>query len=192
MKAWIGVFCLGMFSTMASAQSTYTYTGQNFGSADAPYTTSDRITGSFQLSAPLPPNAPVGSISAQVVDFSFTDGQATRTFADSVICEFRVSTNASGGIQSYEIWLRQSDTGVMENQHSLEARSGIDIVGFDAVNQGGTGCAPVALSPTASNVDQPGLWSGGVVPRAPVPSLSLSAMLLLAAAMLLMGLRPRS
>jgi hypothetical protein len=190
MKAWLGILFFSLFGASAMAQTTYSYSGQNFTNADPPYTTSDRITGSFQLSAPLPPDAPASNISALIQDFSFSDGQATRTLANSAICDFIVSTNSSGGIQSYEIWLRQSDTGAMENQHSLDVRSNIDLAGFD-INQGATGCGAIALTPAASNNNLPGLWTGGAVRGVPVPSLSLTALLLLAGAVVLIGFRHR-
>jgi hypothetical protein len=189
MKAWLGVLLFGMFSSIVSAQTTYSYSGQNFTFADPPYTTSDRVTGSFQLSAPLPPNAAASDISAQLQDFSFSDGQATRTPANSVVCDFTVSTNSSGGIQSFDIWLRQSDTAAMGNQHSLEARSSTDLAGFDS-NQGATGCGGAALNPFASNNNLPGLWVGGAVRE--VPALSLPALLLLVGALVLIGFRRRA
>jgi hypothetical protein len=58
---------------------TYTYTGNHFTNAVAPYTTSESITGYFTTSTPLTANLNAADISSSVQFFSFSAGQSTWT-----------------------------------------------------------------------------------------------------------------
>ena len=109
-------------SPLALAQAQYTYSGPVYTTFFSPYGASSRITGNFRLiSGALAPNLNNANITAQVQSFSFTDGQATRTLADSRICSFTISTNGAGQITGQAIWLRQLTPGA-GNQHNLETR----------------------------------------------------------------------
>src|ERR1700722_6983711 len=87
---------------------TYTYTGNDFtsGGVEPPYTVSDRITGSFTLSAPLG-----DSFSGLVtpISFSFTDGQQTITNSNithpygSSFEYIDINTSSSGAILGWSI-----------------------------------------------------------------------------------------
>ncbi|AVP96216.1 hypothetical protein C7S18_02965 [Ahniella affigens] len=143
------------------AAVTYSYSGPTFYNANAPYTNAQNITGSFTVANPLAPNLSNADIGASLVALSFSDGQATRTLADSVLCGFEVSTDASGNISGHSIWLRQSNTTAMQNQHNIEiydpSKGLTDQAGFGAL--GGTTCAPVALDPFANSSDGTGVWA---------------------------------
>ena len=87
------VECVGAalisLSSATIAATTYTYTGSNFTGFSSPagsYDPTDRVTGSFTLGTPLPPNLPLTDISAQVLNYSFSDNVQTRTNNNSEIC----------------------------------------------------------------------------------------------------------
>ncbi len=162
----------------AAAQVTYSYQGNPFTFAlAAPYTTSQSVAGGFEVGTALPPGATT-DISGSLVGFSFSDGVETRNEANSLICQFSVTTDANGAIVAWDIWLRES--GGADPQHSLETRTASDLAGFATPN---AGCGPAALNPFASVTGQPGAWSGGVNVIA-VPTLSEISLVLLVALLL--------
>ncbi len=197
MKRLLALLLSSLVSVGASAQTTYTYTSVGFVTVSAPYTTANNIKGSFQLAAPLPANAPLTDISALVQSFSFTDGIATRNQSNSVICGFQASTNPAGGIQYYNVFLRQSNTTAMQNQHSLEAiqnsKSGTLLAGTSSVT-GGTGCGPISLDPFANTSGASvGVWAGGpIVTNRAIPALSIGGIMLLGSLLILLMWRRRS
>ncbi len=77
-----------VLSAVSYADTTYTYTGPNFNSVESPYTTADRITGSFTVNDP-PPNSVFfgdpsnGGYTTGLVAFNFTDGFTTYTLANT-------------------------------------------------------------------------------------------------------------
>lgn len=182
------------FTQSVSAQVTYSYTGPTFYFASgAPYSTANSITGSFTTAAPLAANLSDSNISANITAFSFTDGVATRTLANTVICRFLVSTDASGAISGHSIWLRQSNTTAMQNQHSLELyepfKGTSDLAGLGALGE--TTCAPGPLNPFASSNAGTGAWVASVAggPQIPVPVNAGWALLALAGVFGLVGIR---
>lgn len=151
------------------AQVTYQYTGQTFAFAEPPYNTSDRITGSFELSEPLEPFMIGGDISADLVDFSFTDGQQTRTPGNSSICVFNVTTDGAGEIVGWGIVLREAPTPVSGSpQQTLDTTSQTDLVGTGVSD--GTACGTFfILTDSAQNTFSPGTWTSNAV-TTPVPT----------------------
>jgi hypothetical protein len=93
----------------ARAEVTYNYVGQNFLANNAPFTTSENITGTISFAAPLADNLTFvfGSTSSNVtpVSFSFTGGPLTLTSANFSpnFTEFQVATDSNGNITSWAI-----------------------------------------------------------------------------------------
>ena len=74
----------------ANADVVYTYTGNDFTFATAPYTTTDRVIASFDLPSVLAPNLVLTTITPSA--WSFTDGVQTLTQATSSPLAFEVGT----------------------------------------------------------------------------------------------------
>ena len=100
--------------SMNAESFTYTYTGSTFnfstvnnqiqnppGTVAAPYSTSDSVTGTFTI------NAPVDNLSNAVFfdngPFSFTDGVQTLSNTNGADLFVEISTDANGNITSYNI-----------------------------------------------------------------------------------------
>ena len=98
-----GIFlsAAGMFADPV----TYTYTGNKFTVAVAPYTTSNFVSGSFTVAAPLGANL-VNQV-VQPLRFSFSDGYQTITDQTGDLTEqlFYVYTDASGNITNWFVFL---------------------------------------------------------------------------------------
>jgi hypothetical protein len=89
----------------ASALAIYDYQGAVFTSYDPPYTDSHRITGVFDLNAPLGDNFSFQQIDPLV--FSFTDGVQVFDQDDSYTTKhFYVSTDTQGNIDAFAIYLQ--------------------------------------------------------------------------------------
>lgn len=171
----------------AAAQTTYDYTGNNYVSADAPYTTADNLTGSFTTADPLPANFS-GDASALVTTLSFDDGVAVRSLADSNLCQFEIVTDAAGLLVDWSIVLMQSDTGAEDNQHEIQSYGsgpdgiGVDMVGFNT-STGNTDCAGSGPWGTVAGSAPRGAWTGGgTIPPAQtfsVPAFSTWSLMLL-------------
>jgi hypothetical protein len=87
----------------ASADTIYTYTGNDFTSATGPYTTTDKVTGTMDLATALGDNFGPGEIFP--VSFSFSDGvQTFSNVTPGIMADFtNFSTNASGTIVSWSV-----------------------------------------------------------------------------------------
>jgi hypothetical protein len=90
-------------STSALADTTYTYTGNDFVSAKAPFTDSDFISGSFTVSSPLA--ADLSDVTITPESFSFTDQIQVFASSDPTVTaqHFLIWTDASGDITGWEI-----------------------------------------------------------------------------------------
>jgi hypothetical protein len=96
----IAVACLFLWTTGARADTVYTYTGLDFQFADGPYTTMDKVTGTFVLSSPLPAFLPAFSDeSALLVSWSLSDGVNTFTGTGPTLTAFNFGTGPGGEIQ---------------------------------------------------------------------------------------------
>jgi hypothetical protein len=155
------LFALAALATAgAAAQATYSYLGQPFVTVFPPYSVTDRVIGSFETAAPLEPWLIDVDISARVTGFSYTDGQQTRTAADSAVCGFRVTTDATGAIVAWVVNLRELPLPAPgAPQLFLDSNR--------AVDQGGTGpagatpCAGLVPTVVGNVLDDPGDWTGG-------------------------------
>jgi hypothetical protein len=102
----LGVLLVATMGAQAAvADTTYTYTGNDFTSAGSPFTTSDFVSGSFTTSAPLADGLPLEDISGDLVSYSFSDGVATLTQTNSAPAVFDVSTDTNGSIAEWHITL---------------------------------------------------------------------------------------
>jgi hypothetical protein len=90
-------------SKLACADVVYDYTGQDFTTVASPYSTADRITGSFTVSTPFPANAT--NLPLAVTSFSFSDGVQTITNLNSDLSSdhFSIWTDSTGAITGWTI-----------------------------------------------------------------------------------------
>ncbi len=97
----IGFVLFGIDLSVVMADVTYTYAGKKFTQVNGNYTTSQKITGSFTLLAPLMPSS-IFTINLPV--FSFSDG--TNKLNDQNISEFAnryLETDANGNIKYWSL-----------------------------------------------------------------------------------------
>jgi hypothetical protein len=97
--ATAAALCLSSLAARADTVYVYTYTGQDFTSASAPYTTSDSVTGELTFSSPL--GADLDFQQEIPVSYSFSDGVDTLTQANSNLSFAELSTDSSGNISRY-------------------------------------------------------------------------------------------
>jgi hypothetical protein len=147
----------GATYSSAFADVTYFYTGTDFTIAQAPYTTSDSVTGSITLSAPLGSFLFFAGITP--VAFSFSDGVQTLTQNNTNHNSFVVSTDGAGDITSWIVSVAAEVSGV-----DLETISTANAPGF-VFDLGSTAIA-VPGSFVEASTSVPGTWSAGVVPEA--------------------------
>ncbi len=144
------LFC-GLQSA-ARADITYTYTGNDFQTATAPYTTTDFVSGSFTLASALGDNLVLASETP--TSYSFSDGvQTISSLSPPTDVTFEISTDASGKIDGWFINLEnpspfnQIFTETSPNQEDGGSSSGGEgLVFFDEgtwqVSGGGTSPVP--------------------------------------------------
>jgi hypothetical protein len=137
-------------SGAAKADVIYTYTGNDFTTANSPYTTSDKITGTITLSSALGLSL-VGS-SVSPLAYSFSDGIVT--LASPTCCNlssqtsFVFNTDASGNITNWNVVV-QANANANEFQ-TADPSSGLV---FDETLTSGS------LVHGAENLSDPGTWS---------------------------------
>ena len=177
---------------LPSVPTNYNYTGDPFTTATAPYAIGGRVTGSITVANPLPPFMPLTDITTALTALSFTDGVATRTLADSFLCDFRVATDGAGNITEWEITLRQSPYTTGNPQHSIDSSGDPNIIeGIDLAGTGPAGvnpCSPIALS-SFGGTGTEGTWIGAAAAGVAIPALDGMALALLAGLLGLVGWR---
>jgi hypothetical protein len=147
------------------------------------YTTSLNISGTFELALPLPPNLPLTSVQGGLLSFSFSDGVATRTLADSVVCSFELATDLNGNIVQWDIYLRENGIAAGNPQHGILVIRGA----ASSIDEGAIVTAPANACDGALTNDQgilrnmPGTFMlfGTPVPSLPSPGLAALAVLML-------------
>ncbi|HEX5228104.1 MAG TPA: hypothetical protein VFW44_10355 [Bryobacteraceae bacterium] len=135
---------------MMASSVTYTYTGNDFVTVLAPYTTSDFVGGNFTLASALGDNMALAPITP--LSYSFSDGVQTFTSATPPTdVTFEAGTDASGNITSWIVQLQNGSNIVSTNSSSSDF-----------------GETPTALG---ENLGDPGTWvmSGGGTSPTPEP-----------------------
>ena len=151
------------------ADTTYTYTGNPFAAATAPYTTSDFVSGSFTVASALAPNTTYADGTWTPVSFSFTNGidtfsntlfhdgifNTTKTSPTYVLTALNVATDGSGNITSwYFYWVND------------QLSAGSTIVTGDGFGVGQIDSGTSHLTSGGSVIFDPGTWT---VNASPVP-----------------------
>jgi hypothetical protein len=147
------------------ADTVYTYTGNQFLQASAPYTTSESVSGYFDLSSPLAPNLTEQFFTPAV--FSFSDGYDTFTNLTPSFSEesFWVSTDAAGNPTAWVIVLQSG----VDYLHTSQSGGGggangdggiIEVQGADY------------QYPTGYIIGSPGTWAVSSTDMSAVPEPS--------------------
>src|SRR5664280_1104768 len=122
----------------ANADTIYTYTGYDFTTADAPYTTTDKVTGTIDLAVALVDDFGPGAISP--VSFSFSDGVQTLTNSNSAIAANVFETNSAGTIVQWAFEITENNGGGViftasgPNGHEDEGRLFVGDLVFNGIN----------------------------------------------------------
>jgi hypothetical protein len=156
----------------ASADTIYTYTGNDFTFASSPYTTTDMVTGTIDLSTALGDN--FGPATITPVSFTFSDGVQTisNTTSSLVSAKFlSFSTDALGNIIGWDIDLQTTaGTLLTFNVPGATADGGCEP----------EGCSVLSTTTAASNVGDAGVWATTPLPAAlPLFATGLGALGLL-------------
>ncbi len=165
-RGWIVAFALMVLPVFCvQADAIYQYEGDPFTVADPPYAVGDRVNGEFSVALPIKPSLPMTDISSVITDFSFTDGQQTRTPANTTICGFEVATDAAGNIVDWLVLLREAPTpAVGDPQQFMDLATAMDQVGTGP--SPGTACDTIAATVVAVNATG-GNWSAMLPPAMP-------------------------
>jgi hypothetical protein len=156
---------------VASADTVYTYTGKDFTTLSNntaftnQFTTSDFITGYFDLASPLAANLTATAITP--TSFSFSDGVDTIADADAASSSFDVSTDATGRITAWTIYLSAGSSFPVENISSVNTSAQID-VGYDVFSTSRTGNS----SYSGGNGNAAGTWTSETVTPGATPEPS--------------------
>ena len=162
-EALLAFFLIAIFlAPSASADTIHTYTGNAFDSFPGNFACPPvcKITGSFTLAQPLPPNLSFVTIFPKF--FSFTDGAVTLTPNNSFPFIFQpfmeFSTDSTGAITTWDIRIQ-----------------GVQSLGFPRLASANVPGAAIGdetavlLTVGASNTNNPGEWSAGTT-SIPEPS----------------------
>jgi len=97
----IGLGIVGFSAASATAAAVYTYTGNVYTTAVAPYTTKQKITGTLTFATALGANEHI--LNADPESFSFSDGVQTLDNANSDAIGVDLTTNGRGNIINWYI-----------------------------------------------------------------------------------------
>ena len=90
----------------ASADTIYTYTGNDFTSNSGSFTDADKVTGTIDLATALGDNS--GSVEISPVSYSFSDGVQTLTNSNSSLSGY-LATNAVGTPVMWDLLIQLPD-----------------------------------------------------------------------------------
>jgi hypothetical protein len=132
---WLGlVLAFAVFSPTVQADSiTYTYTGNDFTSAEAPYSTSDFLSISITFANPLPANLGVPSgggqqfpvdEAANILTWTVTDQINTLTPSNSTFAQPDFGTDAEGNIDLWNLTINETTSLIFLNIVSDETYPG--------------------------------------------------------------------
>ena len=161
------------------ADTIYTYTGNDFTRVDPStgnvYTTSDFITLSFTLSAPLAPNLDLGT--PEVVtpsSFTISDGINTLTQQNFSTEDFQFETDSAGNMT---LWYIDVELGKFNGLSTSTEIQISDQVG-DVMDLASTMPAGGLTDYLANNQNSLGTWTEESVPNSPaVPEPSTFALI---------------
>jgi hypothetical protein len=162
--------CLSVFTIYpAKADTVYTYAGKPFTIVSAPYTTTDFVSGKLSLATPLAPNLPLTNIT-NIDSFSLSDGVQTLSSSMPLpMQEFQASTDSSGNIISWHIFLG------LDTNHYISTQDTPDVTA-DA--------GSLTSTQQADNDGTPGAWRSSVSATPEPASLALFTAGLLAVMLL--------
>jgi len=138
----------------SAAQTTYTYSGDNFTTIKLLIAPSSaltiltpltcpplcQLTGSFTLSQPLPPNQPLKSITP--VSFTFSDGLSTVSSPiNSEIFDFRLGTDGQGQINQWHIYVTGISRAIVGHYEFYPIGQNVYPYGVDLYTGGGLSTA---------------------------------------------------
>jgi hypothetical protein len=147
-------------------QATYSYEGNDFDDFDGgSYSPGDRVQAEFVLATPLAPNMPLTDVSDALISFTVFDGVQTRTMTDSYVPNFELSTDSSGAIEEWFIFVVEgppaTTTGeIRHNIYTGNTPGNVkDIGGIGQCNNVVNGiCVGFLNTDYGQNFDDPGDW----------------------------------
>lgn len=172
----------------ASAQETYTYTGNNFTTVFGGYTTAMGINKSVTLSITLGPNLVDFDAAPFVTALTISDGFYSFTEATPFsFSEFRVSTNAVGNIQNWNIEYRRLADRWMHSCNDPTPKT-LTSAGQCAFKNVAQDLGQHNTVDRGHNTGIPGTWTIGLAPLPAVPLLAPWSLLFLSGLMIALGL----
>jgi hypothetical protein len=149
----------------ALADTVYTYTGNDFTVAAAPYfTNAESVSGSFDVSSPLAAKMTMQQILP--ASFSFSDGYQTFDNSNAGIGSFGISTDQYGDIISWSIELNIGNNELDTNT-TIPNYPGFGQDSGDVFGQGIWNGYVVSEVYEAYNVSDPGTWTSNLPPADP-------------------------
>jgi PEP-CTERM motif len=157
----IALACLFLSASGARADTfTYTYTGNDFTTVTGPYTTSDKVTGIFVLSEPIPPSLlNLTDESALVLSYSISDGVQKFSGPPPSLSAFTFETAPGGEITE---WLIGTGTDPLNPGGAIFSENAEIHGTFDVGRM-------VGPPFTSGFTDLPGSWAGPVENTVPEP-----------------------
>jgi hypothetical protein len=134
----------------ARAQTTYTYTGNDFTPpSHDPCTGCESIDGSFTVQNALAPDTPFGPITPSSYDFTISPA-GSYTFTSGYVPYFEVGTGPDGSIDEWliEIETNSSSSATVVQTEFIYQQGEVDVFCLTNNNNG----------PCNNNTDDPGTW----------------------------------
>jgi hypothetical protein len=154
---------LWLLASVANAQVTYTYLGNNFDKISGPYTTANRVSGHI-VAAPIVSNdGPAMILEDMVISYSFTDGVRTLTQSNSIMCSFFLDIDAAGAVEGWRVQLRGPIVSADElTQEYIETHGfphDLDLGGVFKLEDARQNCVEVIDPIEEGSVAKHGTWT---------------------------------